>query len=99
MTAAPKFTASLKLHYDDSLVCQTSDSLGEADALREETSRCTGEALRGRGPSTYTRIAEITSGKGHLAAGADVNLQRLTVLGTTEVGERDLVWCMSPYER
>ena len=36
---------------------------GEADALREETGECTGEALRGRGPSTYARNAEITSGR------------------------------------
>ena len=35
---------------------------GEADAHREETGECTGGAPRGMGPSTYTRIAEITPG-------------------------------------
>ena len=99
MTAAPKCSPSLKLHYDGSLVCRTSLSLGKADAFREETSRCTGEALRGRGSKHLYKDCGDNVGKGHLAAGTDVNLQRLTVLGTTEVGERDLVWRMSPYER
>ena len=34
----------------------------EADDFREETGKCTGREWRGMGPSTYTRIAEITSG-------------------------------------
>jgi hypothetical protein len=37
--------------------------LGEAEAFWEETGRCTGGTLRGRGPSTHARIAEITSGR------------------------------------
>jgi hypothetical protein len=35
----------------------------EAVTLREETDKSTGEASRGKGPSTHARIAEITSGK------------------------------------
>ena len=31
--------------------------------IREETDKSTGEAWRGMDPSTYTRIAEITSGR------------------------------------
>ncbi len=38
-------------------------------------------------------------GKGHLPAGTDNNLQRLTGGGTTEAGKRVLVWRMSSYER
>jgi len=37
--------------------------LGEAVAFREETGRCTGGTLRGRGPGTHARIAEIISGR------------------------------------
>ena len=37
--------------------------LGEAEVLWEETSKCTKGTLRGRGPSTYTGIVEITPGK------------------------------------
>jgi len=36
---------------------------GEAVVLQEVTSKGTEGTLRGRGPSTYTRIAEITPGK------------------------------------
>jgi hypothetical protein len=38
-------------------------------------------------------------GKGHLAAGADSNLRRLTGIVTSKAVERDLVWRMSQYER
>jgi len=38
-------------------------------------------------------------GKGHLPAGADSNLRRLTGIVTSEAGERDLIWRMSQYEQ
>ena len=41
-----------------------------ADALREETGLCTEGALRGRGPCTHTRIAEITPGSSDSQQGA-----------------------------
>ncbi len=63
MTAAAKDLSSLKLHYGEYLACRTRYPWGEADALREETSKCTEGALRGKGPSTHTRIAEITPGR------------------------------------
>jgi len=47
----------------DRSMCRTRPPLGEADVLREEPGRCTGETSRGRGPSAYARIAEITSGR------------------------------------
>ncbi len=53
---------SLKLHYDEYLVCRTSlrrvrpMSFGKKRAGTEGTPR-------GRGPGTYTQIAELTSGR------------------------------------
>ncbi|MFH1125357.1 MAG: hypothetical protein V1758_17010 [Pseudomonadota bacterium] len=46
---------------------------GEAGTLREETDGCTGEASRGKGPSTHARIAEITSGRTISQQGRDLN--------------------------
>ena len=63
MTAAPKFVPSLKLHCDGLLACRTFKSLGETAVLREETGKGTEGTLRGKGPCTYTRIAEIMSGR------------------------------------
>jgi len=63
MTAAPKRDPLLKLHYRDRLVCRACPSCGEAEAFREETGKCTGKALRGRGPSNHARIVEIMSGR------------------------------------
>jgi len=62
MTAAPKTDSLLKLHCRDTPTSRTPWDLREADAPREETGRCTGREWRGTGPSTYTRIVEITSG-------------------------------------
>jgi hypothetical protein len=63
MTVAAKDLPPLKLHYGECLACRTRHPWGEAEALREETSMRTEGALRGMGPSTYTRIAEITPGR------------------------------------
>jgi len=43
-------------------VRRTRQDWGEADILREETGKSTEGALRRRGPDTYTRTTEITSG-------------------------------------
>jgi hypothetical protein len=45
------------------------------------------------------KIRGDNAGKGHLPAGIDDNLQRLAGVGTTEAGEREVVWRMSSYER
>ena len=37
--------------------------MSETEVLREETGRSTEGMLRGKGPCTYTRIAEIMSGR------------------------------------
>ncbi len=63
MTAAAKDSPPLKLHCGECLACRTRHPWGVADALREETSKCTEGALRGKGPSTHARIAEITPGR------------------------------------
>jgi hypothetical protein len=42
----------------------------------------------------YTECRD-NAGKGHLPAGTDDNLHRLAGVGTTEVGERGVVWRMS----
>jgi hypothetical protein len=69
MTAAPKWNSPLKLHYGGGIARRTPVSWGEADVLREETSASTEGARRGRGPSAYTRIAEITSGRANSQQG------------------------------
>ena len=51
------------------LARQTCLVLGEADALREEASKCTAGVSRGKGPSTYTRIAEIMLGRAYFQQG------------------------------
>ena len=63
MTAASKTRSLWKSHGRDSLVCRTCFPWREAVVLREEMGRCTWETRRGRGPSAYTRIAEIMSGR------------------------------------
>ena len=48
---------------------RTFEAVGEAEALREETGKSNEGALRGMGPGTYTRIAEITSGRANSQQG------------------------------
>jgi hypothetical protein len=45
------------------------------------------------------KIRGDNAGKGHLPAGTDDNLRRLVGIGTTEAGERVVVWRVSSYER
>jgi hypothetical protein len=50
-------------------VCRTAQSYGEAEVLWEETGMSTKGAPRGRGPGTYARIVEITSGRANSQQG------------------------------
>jgi hypothetical protein len=63
MTAAPKLSSPLKLPRGGNLVFRTAQNYGEAAVLWEETGMSTKGAPRGRGPGTYARIVEITSGR------------------------------------
>jgi hypothetical protein len=69
MTAASKINPLLKLHCREFLVCRTSQSYRKANAFREETGKCNGKTLRGKGPSTYVKITEITSGRANSQQG------------------------------
>jgi hypothetical protein len=69
MTAASKTYASLKLHCGESSVCRTPPTEGEADTFWEATGMCTRGTPRGTGPSTYTRIMEITPGRANFQQG------------------------------
>jgi hypothetical protein len=53
----------------ENLARQTRFNLGESDVCWEEAGECTGRAPRGMGPSTYTRIAETTSGRSQFQQG------------------------------
>jgi len=63
MTTAPKTGSLWKSHGRDRVVCRTRFLWREAVALREEMGICTWGTRRGMGPSAYTRIAEIMSGR------------------------------------
>ena len=57
---------------------RTCDVGCEAVALREEASKSTGGALRGRGPSAHTRIAEIMPGRAIFQQGLVTTCKDLT---------------------
>ena len=63
MTTAPKSTLRREVALRGFLACRTAIRYGEAEALREETGRSTEGALRGTGPDTHIRIAEIMPGR------------------------------------
>ncbi len=62
MTAAPKKPPPGEVACRDIFTSRTRPLEREADANREETGKCTGRSWRGKGPSTYARVVEITSG-------------------------------------
>jgi hypothetical protein len=72
---------------------------GEAVTLWEETDKGTStrEASRGKGPGTYARIAEITSGRTISQQGLAITCKD-PLYRETEGRGRVLVWRMSPYE-
>lgn len=80
-------------------MCLTRPFWGEAAALWEETSKCTTETSRGKGPSAHARIAEITSGRAMIQQGLVATCKDSNGIGKTEAFERRMVWHMSPYER
>ncbi|NIS68555.1 MAG: hypothetical protein GTO12_06265 [Proteobacteria bacterium] len=96
MTAAPKLGSLWKLYGRDSLVCRTCFPWREADVLGEEMGKGTRGTRRGMGPSAYARIAEIMSGRTISQQGLATTCEDLSY--KVEIGGRDLVWRMSPYE-
>ena len=70
----------------------------EAEVFWEETSKCTRRTWRGRGPSNYARIVEITSGRAISQQGLATTCKDPPTEVGAEGGERVLVWRMSPYE-
>ncbi len=69
MTATPKFLPHGSRDVRTISCAEPVLPSGEADAVREEAGRSTGEARRGTGPSAYTRIVEITSGSTNFQQG------------------------------
>jgi hypothetical protein len=100
MTAASKTVAIIEVAMMMGVLARrTSVDLGEADVFREETSKRTGKARRGTGPSTYIKIEEITSGRANSQQGYAATCKDLQHKGTNRGCERVLVWRMSQYER
>ncbi len=64
-----EITASCRSCRMEYLARRTRFHWGESDVCWEEAGECTSRAPRGMGPSTYTRIAEITSGRSHFQQG------------------------------
>ena len=56
-------------------------------------------ARRGKGPSTYARIAEIMSGRAIAQQGLATTCKDRAHNGSTGGAGRGMVWRMSPYER
>jgi len=69
---------------------------GEAVTLWEETDKGTREASRGKGPGTYVRIAEITSGRTNSQQGLATTCKDPLIEAEAEDRGRVLVWRMSP---
>jgi len=72
-------------------VWRTSQNLREPDVLQEETGMSTEGTPRGKGPSTYARIAEITSGRANSQQGLATTSKDLPTEVKTEGGGRVLV--------
>src|SRR5512132_888891 len=98
MTAATKYGSLWKLHCRDNSVCQARFHWREADALREEVGKCTGEETAGHGSKRLHKGSRDNVGKGRPPVGSDDNLQRPGAKGNRSPRRR-AVWRMSPYER
>jgi hypothetical protein len=68
------------------LVWRTSQNLRESDVFQEETGISTEGAPRGKGPSTYARIAEITSGRANSQQGLETTCKDSLTEVKTEDG-------------
>src|SRR5437870_13780793 len=100
MTAAPKTVAIIEVAMVMEVPARrTCFDGGEVDVVREETSKSTGEARRGKGPSTHRKIEEITSGKANSQQGDAATCKDSWHKAINRGCERVLVWRMSPYER
>ena len=99
MTAASIYGSPPKLLCGGKSARRTRFPWGEADVFREETEKSSRRAWRGRGPSAYARIAEITSGRAISQQGLATTCKDRLTKEETEAGERDLAWRMSPSER
>jgi hypothetical protein len=77
--------------------------MGEMQMLLwEKTGKSTIGSHRGKGPSTYARIAEVKSGRANFQQGLTIRLRRTKTLrnsGRSQAARRVLVWRMSPYEQ
>lgn len=63
---SPEITAPCRNCRGENLARRTRFHLGESEVCWEESGECTSRASRGMGPSTYTKIAETTSGRSRL---------------------------------
>jgi hypothetical protein len=72
-------------------VCRTRQNRGEAVVSWEEASESTRRTPRGRGPSTYARIAEIMPGKAISQQGLTATCKDSLTKAVTVGGGRDLV--------
>jgi len=99
MTAASKLGSPPKLPCGGSFARRTRLTWGETGVLGEEADVCSQGARRGMGPSTYARIAEITSGRAISQQGLARTCKDPAHNGYTGGAGRGMVWRMSPYER
>ena len=65
-------------------MCRTSQILREAEVIREETGKSTEETPRGKGPSTYARIADITLGRTNFQQGLVTTCKDSLIKSKTE---------------
>ena len=88
----------MKLHCRD-IQCAERPIWGWAAAVfREESSRCTGRTLRGKGPGADVRITALMSGTAILQQGLTTTCKDPRI-SFVESDGRSLVGRMSPYER
>ena len=88
----------MKLHCRD-IQCAERPIWGWAAAVfREESSRCTGRTLRGKGPGADVRITALMSGTAILQQGLTTTCKDPRI-SLVESDGRSLVGRMSPYER
>ena len=99
MTATPKSLPCIEAALQGSPRSRTRHNEGETDALWEVTGTCTRGEGRGTGPSTYTRMVEITSGRTVCQQGLAATCKDSPVKAKAVVGERHSVLRMSQYER
>jgi len=100
MTAAPKKVAIIEVAMVMEVPARrTYLDWGEVDVVREETSKSTGEARRGTGPSTHRKIEEITSGRANSQQGYAATCKDSWHKATNWGYERVVAGRMSPYER